>query len=333
MHIVLPGALPDADAARALLPRLAQTAPTLTRWLSLGRARAHDAPGMRTGCTPEEYWQLRLRGYRPETDQNHAAGLGPLLAAGAADAADAQDDQPLWLAELVHVSPTQHGASLLTADELDIDAEQDAALFDSLAILAAPAAPRTQAPAPGKLLDSGDFTLRPLQPGLWRVGAPAGFQLDTASPLLVARGAVNDWWPQQEQARAWRRLFNEIQMLWFDHPVNQRRQQQGLPPVNGLWLFGGAKASQLDAASAQQVRWHDDLLQYWLRQDWGAWLQTLAQLDAHVLQAAERQGARPTLVLTGRDRVVEIAPTRQPAWLLKLAGRTQAWRNWWSHQN
>ncbi len=329
MHIVLPGALPDANAARALLPQLAQTAPTLTRWLSLGHARLHDAPGEQTGCTPEEYWRLHLRGYRPQPGQNHAAGLGPLLASEANDATET-GSQAQWLAELVHVSPTQHGASLLTAGELAISAEHDAALFDSLAVLNA--GPAGAAPASG-FLDSGDFTLRPLRPGLWQVGVPDGFQMETVSPAQVARSAVNDWWPHQEQARAWRRLFNEIQMLWFEHPVNQQRQRQGLPPVNGLWLFGGASATQLDAAAPQQVHWHEDLLQSWLRQDWGAWLHTLADLDARVLQAAQRQGLRPTLTLTGRDRTVEVAPARQPAWLLKLAGRTQTWRNWWSPQD
>ena len=332
MHIVLPGALPDADAARALLPQLATSAPTLTRWMALGQARIHDTPGEHTGCTPEEYWRLQQRNYQPHADQNQAAGLGPLLCSAEAGAAKAEPaQQALWLAELVHVSPTQHGASLLTAQELLLNDEQDAAFFNNLSVLQA------QTPATGTptadFLDCGDFTLRRLQTGLWQIGVPEGFALNAASPAQVARSAVNDWWPHQESARSWRRFFNEVQMLWFDHPVNQQRQQHGLPPVNGLWLFGGATAEQLDPPQDEQVHWHEDLLPSCLGRDWGDWLQALAQLDERVLRLADQQGVRPALVLTGRDRIVEVTPTRQPAWLHKLTRRHLAWRNWWSPQN
>lgn len=310
MHIVLPGALPDPAAARALLPQLTQTAPTLVRWLSLGHARLYPASGHQTGCTPEEYWQLHLRGYQPSAEQNQASGLGPLQAGNT-------DDEAVWLAELVHISPTQHGASLLTSAELSLTAAEDQALFDSLAALG----------------DSGDFTLQPHQPGCWRVKVPTGFSMQGASPAQVARSAVNDWWPQQEQARSWRRLFNEAQMLWFDHPVNQHRQTLGLPPINGLWLFGGATRMQLDTSSDTSVQWHDALLSANLRQDWGLWLQLLAQLDSDVLQPLAQQGLTPSLALTGSAHIVEITPSRQPGWLRKLTGRTQTWRNWWLHQD
>lgn len=41
----------------------------------------------------------------------------------------------------------------------------------------------------------------------------------------------------------YRRLDSELQMLLHAHPVNVRRQQQGMPPINGLWLSQGGKAS------------------------------------------------------------------------------------------
>ncbi len=37
----------------------------------------------------------------------------------------------------------------------------------------------------------------------------------------------------------YRRLDGEIQMLLHAHPVNARRQRQGMPPINGLWLWQG----------------------------------------------------------------------------------------------
>src|SRR3546814_10971273 len=116
MRIVLPGALPDPREARELTTYLASTAPTLLGWLQRGRATATPADPADAGCTPLEQWQLAVCGFQPQTGQNLAAGLGPLLAADATE-----PNQPVWLAELVHVSPSRDGAALLPAHELAID--------------------------------------------------------------------------------------------------------------------------------------------------------------------------------------------------------------------
>jgi len=326
MHIVLTGALPDARAARALLPQFVQTAPAFARWLARGRACVHAVSVQQTGCTAEEWWRLHQHGFQADTQQNCAAGLGVLrwheaVAQNVACVATQAANQPVWLAELVHIAPTQHGAGLLTASELNISPAHDRALFDSL----------------HDLNKSGDFTLHRLTPGLWRVEVSTpDFSLPAASPALVARTSVNDWWPQQDVARTWRRVFNEVQMTWFDHPVNQQRQQQGLPAVNGLWLFGGARPDQFANLTAPAcMQWHEDCLQPLLRQDWPQWLQALARLDK-TLQEALDSNAVTQLDLTGLARVVTITPQRMN-WIAhlknKLTGRTQAWKKWWSNQD
>src|SRR3546814_7815221 len=93
MRIVLPGALPDPREARELTTYLASTAPTLLGWLQRGRATATPADPADAGCTPLEQWQLAVCGFQPQTGQNLAAGLGPLLAADATE-----PNQPVWLA-------------------------------------------------------------------------------------------------------------------------------------------------------------------------------------------------------------------------------------------
>jgi len=35
------------------------------------------------------------------------------------------------------------------------------------------------------------------------------------------------------------RVLNELQMLWFEHPVNVARKQAGRPQANALWVWGG----------------------------------------------------------------------------------------------
>src|SRR5690606_29208261 len=107
---------------------------------------------------------------------------------------------------------------------------------------------------------------------------------------------------------------NEVQMLWFDHPVNQARYQQGLVPINSLWLFGGARAEQLAAAPPpQDTRVYNDLQEFSIKQDWGGWLAALGQLEARVF-APLASGRPPSLVLTGSDRIVELTPGAFGRW-------------------
>lgn len=44
-----------------------------------------------------------------------------------------------------------------------------------------------------------------------------------------------------------KRLMSELQMLFFRHPVNQRREAAGLPLANGLWFWGGGALSDRPA--------------------------------------------------------------------------------------
>lgn len=312
MQIVLPGALPDPAEARELTSYLQKTAPTLLRWLELGRANISQADTALTGCTPYEQWQLTQRGFQPRPGQNLSAGLGPLWTTS-----PPADGTPIWLAELVHVSPSRDGAALLPASELAITPEQSVALFES---------------AQSLFNDSG-FTLHACGTEHWRLELPTDFTPACASPTLVSLSSVNDWWPQDMAARPWRRLVNELQMSWFEHPINQARYQQGLVPINSLWLFGGASADQLpDRAQQTDSQYHDTLLAFHTSRDWGGWLAALGQLEAQVFLPLAG-GKPPALVLTGRDRIIEIKPSALGAWTQWLPGSRQAWRKWWSPQN
>lgn len=48
---------------------------------------------------------------------------------------------------------------------------------------------------------------------------------------------IKHFMPGGEDALWWRRILNEAQMLFFEHPVNQQREQQQQLSINGLWLF------------------------------------------------------------------------------------------------
>jgi hypothetical protein len=73
--------------------------------------------------------------------------------------------------------------------------------------------------------------------------------LHTATPDAAIGQNLVAWMPEGPGAQACRKLQNEIQMLWYDHPVNLQRQQRGLKPVNAFWPWGGADAG-IDGSGA-----------------------------------------------------------------------------------
>jgi hypothetical protein len=73
-------------------------------------------------------------------------------------------------------------------------------------------------------------------------------QLDVAPdmstrPLAQVTGSnVHEHLPQGADALRWHGVFNEIQMLLFEHVVNQSREARGALPINSVWLWGGGHA-------------------------------------------------------------------------------------------
>jgi hypothetical protein len=65
-----------------------------------------------------------------------------------------------------------------------------------------------------------------------------GLRLKTRSMLAALGRSIDGWQPTGDDARRWRRIVNEVQMSWYRHPVNERRESQGLMPVNSLWIEG-----------------------------------------------------------------------------------------------
>lgn len=80
----------------------------------------------------------------------------------------------------------------------------------------------------------------PLPPGLVTLSELSGHYLD-------------EYLPDGPEVRSWRARLNELQMLLFDHPVNERREAEGLPPVNGLWFWGMGPALEALPHTADQV--------------------------------------------------------------------------------
>jgi hypothetical protein len=58
-------------------------------------------------------------------------------------------------------------------------------------------------------------------------------------------GDIRDFLPEGAEALRWDRLLNEIQMLLFNHLVNQSRERRGEWLINSLRLWGGGYDTEM----------------------------------------------------------------------------------------
>ena len=85
---------------------------------------------------------------------------------------------------------------------------------------------------------------------------PAGpFSKLASYSVDQAQGRNIDWWMphdthEQGIAKRWRKLQNEIQMLWHIDLVNEERQARGLPSINSIWISGIGKLNDVKVPPA-----------------------------------------------------------------------------------
>ena len=76
-------------------------------------------------------------------------------------------------------------------------------------------------------------------PQRWYLQLAEAPALHTHPLSRVAGRDVRAFLPQGGDALHWHAVFNEIQMLFFTHAVNQAREERGEPAINSVWLWGG----------------------------------------------------------------------------------------------
>ncbi len=157
------------------------------------------------------------------------------------------------------------------------------------------------------------ITLLPDVPGRWLARSALFDGLASASLARVQGLPIEPWLlgstlPELTPAlQTLRRLQNEMQMLLYQHPVNDARAI----PLNSIWIEGCGRLDErtpLDTSAANSVTCIDDLSHPWLLRDAHAWARAWERLDAEVL---------PALLGPAGARV---------AW----CGQRQA--RWWIHQ-
>lgn len=218
LHLLLPFALPSAADASSALHDL--RSPALDKLLARAALVERVAGEDFQRTLPHERWVARQFGAIASNALDEAP-LAPymLLADGGTPGRDE------WACvEPVHVRIAHDHLVLIDPSALDLTDEDAAKLLAVAKPLIEEMGVRIEAPSPRRWYLTGEV-----------LGKLAG-----ASPLRASGRSIEIWLPHDahsgQRSRIWMKLQNEVQMGWFEHPVNEAREAQGLPAVNSIWL-------------------------------------------------------------------------------------------------
>ncbi len=291
MHLLIPFASALAEGGVSTLRRL--DLPNLARLLS------RLQPGPRLGTDefslspPHECALAAAWGWH--------GGEGRLPFAARSAAADGIEvlDLAWGLLTPVHWVVGRDRINLADPDHLALEAGESRTLFEAVR----------------GLFESEGFALAWGAPLRWYLAHESLADLPTASLDRVVGRNVDRWLPEGPPARLLRRLFNEVQMLLYTHPLNAQREERGLPSVNALWLSGCGRSQP---AREQAVTLDARLRTPLLSEDWPAWAAAWRALDAgplaELLRALERGTPGLALTLAGERFAQRFAPATGPLW-------------------
>jgi hypothetical protein len=83
--------------------------------------------------------------------------------------------------------------------------------------------------------------------------APREIQARTVDPARAVGSDVHAFLPAGRDAALLKRVMTELQMWLHSHPLNMRREQRGLLPVNALWIWGGGTLPERVAAEVSRT--------------------------------------------------------------------------------
>ncbi|MHB8353264.1 MAG: hypothetical protein ACYDCF_02360 [Burkholderiales bacterium] len=153
-----------------------------------------------------------------------------------------------------------------------------------------------------------------LSPDVWLVGLNEPPRISTTHPLARVGRNIDGYLPRGEDARRWRARFNEVQMLLYQHPVNQNREARRERIISGVWFWDMP-------SSIHSAKIVDTLRRPSAYGDAEAWGAAALQLDREVigpLLDELRQGKvrRLTLVAVEGRCTATLTLTRWHLWRL-----------------
>lgn len=201
---------------------------------------------------------------------------------------------------------------------------EHATLSDPAALALTEEESRTLLAAMQPYFETDGITLHYAAPGRWLAEGEVFRSLPTASLDRVLGRNVDAWLPPAANARDLRRLQNEMQMLLYTHPLNDARAARRQLPVNSIWIsgtgalpakFGEALTPTLSQREREQVSVPRSLAEAVFADDWAAYAQAWAALDAGELArllARQQAGETVRLTLCG-ERSAQTFETSRPS--------------------
>ena len=316
LEFLVPFALVDPGLAADLLRD--RPLPHLARILARATKPADIALAEHAPLTAWQTWVFRGdAGRAAPGDEINVAELWA-MACGIAPAPAGRR----WLAEPAHFQVARDHLRLDDPRGLGVTIAEARALADAIE----------------PVLSESGWHLEPIEPATlthWLLRRDDDLDLSGAAIDRAIGDNVAAWQPRSraplngrsdDAALDWRRCSNEIQMLWFGHPVNQMREERGLPAINTLWLSGnGAPRSLLphyravdsslpllaalpvEPDATRALESFDRFIAAARDQDWSGWRVQLDALDARIGALLDEQRGdvigKLTIVLCGRDRI------------------------------
>jgi hypothetical protein len=300
LDILLPFGLPPAELSVDLLKEL--DAPALAALTARAKSEnisaRHEKFDDFHRVLPHEIWLARQFGL----ESGLKISGSPPVATALMQSMDLKTGAGAWfILQPVHIHIARDHLVLTDPRQLTLAEQEARILFDIAELLFKEV---------GKELVYGTA-------GTWFVQADDWAELQTSTPDAATGHNIDIWMPKGPQERNWRKIQNEVQMHWFNHPLNEGREARGFKPVNSLWLWGGPGMSPDQASSfhdkafnlsgwmqafRQIVPQHgdaenvatllgslrnrnllalDDLLEPALSNDWSHWLDAMRRLETN----------------------------------------------------
>lgn len=147
--------------------------------------------------------------------------------------------------DLVHIHAARDHLVLTNPEILEITATESEALYESVKDI---------------LTEISSTIYRPhTSPSKWFIEANQLRSLSTVHITQAEGRNIDVWMPIDTDtpgvARQWRKWQNDIQMIWFNHPVNIAREANGQLSINSIWISGVGSLSDIQPhASLDQVK-------------------------------------------------------------------------------
>jgi hypothetical protein len=154
-------------------------------------------------------------------------------------------------------------------------------------------------------------------PLVWRVKGDLLDGLPLASIDRVVGQNIKPWMPEHQRAKTLQRLQSEMQMLLYQHPVNDERSLKGRWTVNSFWMHRSLEQLYSDASDLNVAL---DLRESMQASNAKLWQQAWQHLDATLCQSLSQaldQNRDVSLTLCSETSWRHYRP--QPvSWLNKL---------------